>query len=40
MVSADKVDALLQKNTGCPRTHPQDHRAGRVIEKGGGAVES
>jgi hypothetical protein len=40
MVSADKVDALLQKNTAVGERIRRIIERGRVIEKGGGAVES
>jgi chromosome segregation ATPase len=40
MVSADKVDALLQKNTAVLERIRRIIERGRVIEKGGGAVES
>ena len=39
MVSADKVDALLQ-NTAVLKRIRRIIERGRVIEKGGGAVES
>jgi hypothetical protein len=40
MVSADKVDALRQKNTAVLERIRRIIERGRVIEKGGGAVES